>query len=79
VLSEGNGATWLRTLPFSDAEEITFSCVLGNVLFATHSSPWLTRSAMRLHSPSSEGWFRMDLRQRWSDPGEALFLKPKVT
>jgi hypothetical protein len=43
LLSEDNGATWPRTLPFNDAERITFSCILGNgnVLFATYSGLWL--------------------------------------
>ncbi len=43
LLSEDNGATWPRTLPFDHAGRITFSCILGNgnVLFATYSGLWL--------------------------------------
>jgi hypothetical protein len=52
----------------------------GGKSFAEHDLAELgKRSPMRLHPPNSEGWFRMDLRQRWFDPGEVLFLKPKVT
>jgi hypothetical protein len=35
------------------------------------------RSGVRIHRKNSDGWFRMDLRKKWIDFGEVLFLKPK--
>jgi hypothetical protein len=35
------------------------------------------RSPVRFHEKNSEGWFRVDLRARWFDRAEVLFIKPK--
>ena len=35
------------------------------------------RSGCRFHKKNSDGWFRVDLRKRWIDFGEILFIKPK--
>lgn len=35
------------------------------------------RSPMRFHEKNSQGWFRVDLRGRWFDHGEVLFIRPK--
>jgi hypothetical protein len=35
------------------------------------------RTPIRFHEMNSEGWFRVDLRLRWFDRGEVLFIKPK--
>ena len=35
------------------------------------------RSGCRFHRKNSDGWFRVDLRKRWIDFGEILFIKPK--
>lgn len=50
----------------------------GGRSFAQHDLAELgKRSPMRFHPPNAEGWFRMDLRRRWFDRAEVLFLKPK--
>ena len=36
------------------------------------------RSPVRFHEKNSDGWFRVDLRARWFDRAEVLFIKPKV-
>ncbi len=36
------------------------------------------RSGCRFHRKNSDGWFRVDLRKRWIDFGEVLFIKPKA-
>ncbi|MEO6740314.1 MAG: twin-arginine translocation signal domain-containing protein [Chthoniobacteraceae bacterium] len=35
------------------------------------------RSPCRFHPKNSDGWFRVDLRKKWIDRGEVLFIKPK--
>ena len=35
------------------------------------------RSPCRFHAKNAEGWFRVDLRKGWIEPGEVLFIKPK--
>jgi hypothetical protein len=35
------------------------------------------RSGCRFSRKNSDGWFRVDLRKRWIDFGEILFIKPK--
>ena len=34
------------------------------------------RSPVRFHRKNSNGWFRVDLRNRWIGRGEVLFIKP---
>jgi len=36
------------------------------------------RSPCRFHAKNSDGWFRVDLRKGWIEPGEVLFIKPKA-
>lgn len=49
--SEDNGATWGREAVFDDAENITFSVLLGNgnILFATRERLFLSNDALRSH------------------------------
>jgi len=35
------------------------------------------RTLVRFQPKNSEGWFRVDLRKRWVDPGEVLLIKPR--
>ena len=35
------------------------------------------RSGCRFNKQNGDGWFRVDLRKRWIDFGEILFIKPK--
>jgi hypothetical protein len=35
------------------------------------------RSGVRVNRRNSEGWFRVDLRAKWLDRAEVLFIKPK--
>ena len=44
LLSEDNARTWAHTAAFSDARNITFSCILknGNILFATREKLFLS-------------------------------------
>lgn len=44
MLSEDNGHTWPHVLPFAQARNITFSCILrnGNVVFATRSELYVS-------------------------------------
>lgn len=35
------------------------------------------RSPVRFHKKNADGWFRVDLRERWIKRGEVLFIKPK--
>jgi hypothetical protein len=37
-----------------------------------------SRSGCRFHRKNSDGWFRVDLRKRWIDFGEIMFIKPKA-
>lgn len=36
------------------------------------------RSGVRVNPRNDEGWFRLDLRTRWIDRAEVLFIKPKA-
>ena len=35
-------------------------------------------SPVRFQEKNDEGWFRIDLRERWIKRGKVLFLKPKT-
>lgn len=50
-LSEDNGVTWPHHAPFSAADKITFSCILGNgnVLFATRTKLYLSTDNLSTH------------------------------
>jgi hypothetical protein len=48
-LSEDNGRSWPRSLPFPDAQRVTFSHILknGNILFATGSKLYLSTDKLK--------------------------------
>ena len=48
-LSEDNARTWMRSLAFPDAKNITFSCILknGNILFATRANLFLSTDRLK--------------------------------
>src|SRR5947209_14613011 len=48
-LSDNNARTWAYSSPFSDADNITFSCLLknGNILFATRNKLFLSSDNLR--------------------------------
>jgi len=52
-LSEDNGRTWPYSIPFPDARNITFSCILrnGNILFATQSKLYLSTDNLKTYEP----------------------------
>lgn len=49
LLSKDNGRTWPQSLPFADAERITFSHILknGNVLFATEAKIYVSTDGLK--------------------------------
>ncbi len=51
LLSEDNGKTWPHSADFPNAENITFSCILGNgnVLFATRAKLYLSTDNLKTH------------------------------
>ncbi|QEG41710.1 beta propeller repeat protein [Roseimaritima ulvae] len=52
-LSEDNGQTWPHSTAFSDADNITFSCIMknGNILFATRQELFLSTDNLKTHRP----------------------------
>ncbi|MBN2449307.1 MAG: hypothetical protein JXR77_02895 [Lentisphaeria bacterium] len=52
-LSEDNGRSWVRSLPFPEARDITFSCILGNgnILFGAGAGLYLSADALRSCTP----------------------------
>lgn len=52
-LSEDCCKTWAHSAAFSDAENITFSCILknGNILFATRTQLFLSTDNLKTHRP----------------------------
>jgi len=49
--SEDNAKSWSRSLDFSDAANITFSCILGNgnIVFATRAKIFLSTDNLKTH------------------------------
>jgi hypothetical protein len=52
-LSEDNGRTWPHVMPFPNARQITFSCLLknGNVLFSTRADLYLSTDSLKTYQP----------------------------
>ncbi len=50
-LSEDNGQTWPHSAVFRNADNITFSCILGNgnILFATRTKLYLSTDKLKTH------------------------------
>ncbi|MHC4691983.1 MAG: hypothetical protein ACYS67_04515 [Planctomycetota bacterium] len=50
-LSEDNGRTWPHSIAFSNARNITFSCILknGNILFATRSKLYINTNNLKTY------------------------------
>ncbi len=48
-LSEDNAKTWVRSLKFSDAKNVLFSCILknGNILFGTRANLYLSTDRLK--------------------------------
>jgi len=51
LLSEDNGRTWPHSLAFDDAQNLTFSCILGNgnVVFATCTELYVSTDNLRTY------------------------------
>ncbi|MBL9211312.1 MAG: hypothetical protein JNL92_12655 [Opitutaceae bacterium] len=60
------------------ATGIIYSPDLGRTWVQYDLKEFGPRSGCRIHGKNSDGWFRLDLRKRWIDYGEVLFIKPKA-
>lgn len=56
---------------------ILFSPDLGKTWGHYDLKEFGDRSGTRVNRRNGEGWFRMDLREKWMNQAEVLFLKPK--
>ncbi len=59
------------------ATGIAVSPDLGKSWATYDLSEFGPRSPYGFHPKNSDGWFRVDLRKRWIERGEVLFIKPK--
>jgi len=60
------------------ATGIIYSPDMGKTWVQYDLSEFGARSPCRFNRKNSDGWFRVDLRKRWIDFGEILFIKPKT-
>jgi hypothetical protein len=59
------------------ANGIIYSPDMGKTWVQYDLKEFGPRSGCRFHKKNSDGWFRVDLRKRWIDFGEVMFIKPK--
>ena len=54
-----------------------FSPDLGKTWAEYDMKHYGPRSPVRFHRKNAEGWFRVDLRARWIDRAEVMFIKAR--